>query len=64
MTTNGGMLSQGHTGAGGGIAVLVECARQLMGDAGDRQIPLTNAVETAVGGTYMAAQVSIYTNER
>lgn len=65
MTTNGGMLSQGHTGAGGGIAVLVECARQLMGDAGDRQIPdLTNAVETAVGGTYMDAQVSIYTNER
>ncbi|MFQ5578211.1 MAG: thiolase family protein, partial [Anaerolineae bacterium] len=30
MTTNGGMLSQGHTGAGGGIAILVEAARQLM----------------------------------
>ncbi|HEY5578488.1 MAG TPA: thiolase family protein, partial [Acidimicrobiia bacterium] len=39
MTTNGGMLGQGHTGAGGGIAILVEAARQLMGKAGERQVP-------------------------
>lgn len=59
-TTNGGMLSQGHTGAGGGVALLVEAARQLMGKAGDRQVPGARfAVETGTGGTYMDAHVSI-----
>jgi acetyl-CoA acetyltransferase len=64
MTTNGGMLSQGHTGAGGGVAVLVEAARQLMGKAGERQVPnLVNAVETASGGTWMDSQVTILSKE-
>jgi acetyl-CoA acetyltransferase len=64
MTTNGGMLSQGHTGAGGGIAILVEAARQLMGKAGERQVPQARfAVETATGGTYVDAHVSILGNE-
>ncbi len=59
-TTNGGMLSQGHTGAGGGVALLVEAARQLMGKAGDRQVPGARfALETGTGGTYMDAHVSI-----
>ncbi len=64
MTTNGGMLSQGHTGAGGGIAILVEAARQLMGKAGERQVPDARfAIETATGGTYVDAHVSILGNE-
>lgn len=64
MTTNGGMLSQGHTGAGGGIAILVEAARQLMGKAGARQVPQARfAVETATGGTYVDAHVTILGNE-
>lgn len=64
MTTNGGMLSQGHTGAGGGVAILVEAVRQLMGKAGDRQVPGAKfAVETATGGCYMDAQVSILGTE-
>ena len=64
MTTNGGMLSQGHTGAGGGIAILVEAARQLMGKAGQRQVPGARfAVETATGGTYVDAHVTILGNE-
>ncbi len=64
MTTNGGMLSQGHTGTGGGIAVLVEAARQLMGEAGERQVPGARfAVETATGGTYMDAHVTILGRE-
>ena len=64
MTTNGGMLSQGHTGAGGGVAVLVEAARQLMGKAGERQVAGAKfAVETATGGCYMDAQVSILGTE-
>ena len=60
MTTNGGMLSQGHTGAGGGFAVFVETIRQLMGKAGERQVKNCNiALETSVGGTYMDAYVSV-----
>ncbi len=64
MTTNGGMLSQGHTGTGGGIAVLVEAARQLMGKAGKRQVEGARfCVETATGGTYMDAHVSVFGTE-
>lgn len=64
MTTNGGMLSQGHTGAGGGVAILVETARQLMGKASDRQVPSARfALETATGGTYMDIHVSIFGRE-
>lgn len=63
-TTNGGMLSQGHTGAGGGVALLVEACRQLMGKAGERQVPNAKfAVETGCGGTYMDAHVSILGTE-
>jgi len=63
-TTNGGMLSQGHTGAGGAVALLVETVRQLMGKAGERQVKNARfAVETATGGTYMDAQVTILGTE-
>lgn len=65
MTTNGGMLSQGHTGVGGGIAVLVEAFRQLMGKAGPRQVDgAVNAVETASGGTWMDSHVTVLSKER
>lgn len=64
MTTNGGMLSQGHTAVGGGVAVLVEAFRQLMGKAGARQVPnLVNAVETASGGTWMDSHVTLLSRE-
>lgn len=63
-TTDGGMLSKGHIGAGGSVSLLVEAARQLMGKAGERQAPNARfAVETAVGGTYMDAQVTILGTE-
>lgn len=63
-TTNGGMLSQGHTGAGGAVALMVEAIRQLMGKAGVRQVENARfAVETACGGTYMDAQVTVLGNE-
>jgi acetyl-CoA acetyltransferase len=62
MTTNGGMLSQGHTGAGGGFAILVDTIRQLMGKAGDRQVDARYALETATGGTYMDAHVAVLGN--
>lgn len=63
-TTDGGMLSKGHIGAGGSVSLLVEAARQVMGRAGERQVPDCRfAVETAVGGTYMDAQVTVLGNE-
>ena len=63
-TTDGGMLSKGHIGAGGGVSLMVEAARQLMGNAGERQVPGARfAVETAVGGTYMDAQVTVLGTE-
>ncbi len=43
---------------------MVETARQLMGKAGERQVQGARfAVETAVGGTYMDAQVTILGTE-
>jgi acetyl-CoA C-acetyltransferase len=64
MTTNGGMLSAGHTGAGGGFALVVETARQLMGKAGPRQVPgVRVAVETGTGGSYMDAHVNVLSTE-
>ncbi len=60
MTTNGGMLGQGHTAAGGGVAILVEAIRQLMGKAGTRQVDNAKiAVETSLGGTFMDSHVVI-----
>ncbi|WP_157468480.1 thiolase C-terminal domain-containing protein [Desulfatibacillum aliphaticivorans] len=54
MSTNGAMMAQGHTGAGGGIAILVEAARQVMGKAGERQVKNADiVVETASGGVGM-----------
>lgn len=63
-TTDGGMLSKGHTGAGGSVSLMIEAARQLMGKAGDRQVPGARfAIETATGGTYFDAQVTILGTE-
>lgn len=64
VTTNGGMMAQGHTGAGGGVAVLVEAARQVMGKAGERQVSDVHyAVETASGGIGMDFHVGILGSE-
>ncbi len=59
VNTNGGLLSAGHTGVGGGTALLTEGVRQLLGRAGpQRQIAgATRAVCGGTGGTYMDSQV-------
>jgi len=64
MTTNGGMLGQGHTAAGGGVAILVEAIRQLMGKAGARQVKDAKiAVESSMGGTFMDSHIVILGRE-
>jgi acetyl-CoA C-acetyltransferase len=59
MNTNGGLLSAGHTGVGGGTALLVEGVRQLLWQAGgERQIDgCRRAIIGGTGGSYMDAQV-------
>ncbi|MBN1848727.1 MAG: thiolase family protein [Deltaproteobacteria bacterium] len=65
MTTNGGMLSQGHTGGGGSFAILVEAVRQLMGKAGDRQVKDAKiAVETSTGGYYADTHMMVLGKEK
>lgn len=64
MTTNGGMLGQGHTAGGGGVAVLVEAIRQLMGKAGERQVKDAKiAVESSMGGSFMDSHIIILGRE-
>jgi acetyl-CoA acetyltransferase len=59
MNTNGGLLSAGHTGVGGGLALLIEGVRQLLWKAEPRrQIDgCSRAIIGGTGGSYMDAQV-------
>lgn len=63
-TTDGGMLSKGHIGAGGSYSLLVESVRQLRGTAGDRQVPDARfTIETGTGGTYVDSHATILGTE-
>ncbi|MFT6364603.1 MAG: acetyl-CoA C-acetyltransferase [Bacteroidia bacterium] len=59
VNTNGGLLSAGHTGVGGGTALLVEGVRQLLRRAEpERQLKKCDrALIGGTGGSYMDAQV-------
>ena len=59
VNTNGGLLSAGHTGVGGGFALLAEAVRQLQWKAEpERQVDACRrAVVGGTGGSYMDAQV-------
>jgi acetyl-CoA C-acetyltransferase len=61
LNTNGGLLSAGHTGVGGGTALLAEGVRQLLGRAGsERQVEgCRRAVVGGSGGSYMDSQVML-----
>ena len=59
INTNGGLLSAGHTGVGGGTALLVEAVRQLLHRAeSSRQLKdCRRAIVGGSGGSYMDAQI-------
>ncbi|EHB59258.1 Propanoyl-CoA C-acyltransferase [Mycolicibacterium rhodesiae JS60] len=64
LNTNGGLLSFGHGGDASGMSVLVEGVHQVMGRAGDRQVP---DVETALVHTYggmMASHATLLLGRR
>ncbi len=39
VNTDGGLVSGGQPGLAGGFRLVIEGARQIMGKAGDRQVP-------------------------
>ena len=58
--TNGGLLSAGHTGVGGGTELLAEGVKKIIvcADEPKRQIPdVRRAIIGGTGGSYMDAQV-------
>lgn len=59
LNTNGGLLSAGHTGVGGGMALLVEAIRQLLHRAEpERQVAdARRCIVGGSGGSYMDAQI-------
>jgi len=59
VNTNGGLLSAGHTGVGGGMALLVEGIRQLLHRAEpERQVAdAQRCIVGGSGGSYMDAQI-------
>ncbi len=64
MSTNGEAIGMGHTGSGVGVAELVEVGRQLMGQAGERQVKDPEFVlEISAGGSYMDANAMIFGRE-
>jgi acetyl-CoA acetyltransferase len=50
VNTYGGLLSFGHTGDASGMSMLIEAARQVMGQAGDRQVDADIALVHTYGG--------------
>jgi len=61
VATIGDAIGRGHTGSGVGFATYVECARQIMGRAGDRQIPNCRYVLTnSSGGSGMNMVVTVF----
>ncbi len=65
MTTNGGMLSQGHAGVAGGMLLHVEAIQQLRGEAEtERQVKDAKlALVTGSSGIWNDGQVIIYSRE-
>ncbi|MDD5311992.1 MAG: thiolase family protein [Dehalococcoidia bacterium] len=64
VSTMGDAVGRGHTGSGVGTATYVECARQLMGRAGERQVPNCKYILTnSAGGSGMNMIWSVFGRE-
>ncbi|MEX2158465.1 MAG: thiolase family protein [Dehalococcoidia bacterium] len=59
VNTHGGQLSFGQPGLAGGMSHVTEAARQLMGDAGARQIANCDLAYVNGNGGFMSEQVSL-----
>jgi acetyl-CoA acetyltransferase len=65
LNTNGGMLSFGQPGLGGGMTLVVEGARQIMGRAGARQVKRNDvAFVHGNGGTFTEECSLLFGKER
>lgn len=53
VNTNGGLMSFGHTGESSGMSLIVEAARQVMGQAGDNQLDKARTALVHVYGGMM-----------
>lgn len=64
VNTHGGMLSHAHAGAVGGLMGLIEAARQLRGEAGERQVEgASAAIVHGEGGILSSHCTAILTAE-
>ena len=59
LNTNGGQLSFGQAGIAGGMTLVIESARQLMGGCGDRQVPDCSFAFVNGNGGVMSAQSAL-----
>ena len=59
LNTHGGLLSFGHSGVAGGLAHIVEAARQLAGNAGARQVRQPETAFLHGDGGVMSSHVSL-----
>lgn len=59
LNTHGGLLSFGHSGVAGGLAHIVEAARQLAGRAGARQVRRPETAFLHGDGGVMSSHVSL-----
>ena len=59
VNTHGGQLSFGQAGIAGGMSHVTEAARQVMGRAGDRQIPELDLAFVNGNGGILSEQVSL-----
>ena len=59
MNTHGGQLGMGQAGAAGGMTQPVEAVRQIMGRAGERQLPRCDTVYVSGTGGVMSEQSAL-----
>jgi acetyl-CoA C-acetyltransferase len=64
VSTIGDAAGRGHTGSGVSMANYIETARQLMGKAGERQVPDCRFVlSSAAGGSGMNTLMTVFGRE-